>query len=94
MSPGEAIHGVESRYALYGLDAEARSAIKLMWPTIAPHIEKAVDAILDAASNLPSVAAITRQHRALIKQLELSHLEALLNGELGAPYFEFLQKNR
>ena len=75
-----------------GWTQKARSAIKLMWPTIAPHLENAVDAILDAAANLPNVAAITRQHRALIKQLELSHLEALLNGDLGAPYFESCQK--
>jgi methyl-accepting chemotaxis protein len=92
MSPSEAIHGVESRYALYGLAAEGRGAIKQMWPTIAPHLEKAVDAILDAAANLPSVAEITRKNRALIKQLELSHLEALLNGDLGEPYFDSCRK--
>ena len=88
MSPSESIHGVEARYALYGLDAEARGAIKRMWPTIAPYLESAVDAILDATENLPAVSAIAKKHRALIKQLELSHLKALLNGELDAPYFE------
>src|SRR5689334_21118971 len=92
MSSGEAIHGVEARYALYGLDAQERNAIKQIWPIIAPHIESAVDAILDAAANLPNVAEITRKHRALIKQLELAHLQALLNGDLGPAYFESCQK--
>ena len=39
MASGEAISGLESRYALYGLDAPARRSIKLLWPTIAPHLD-------------------------------------------------------
>ncbi len=92
MPPRESIDGAEFRFALYGLDAQARCAIKQLWPAIAPHLDKAVDAILDATAGLPNIAAITKQHRALIKQLELAHLEALLNGELDAPYFESCRK--
>ena len=86
------IQGVETRYALYELDAQARRAIKHIWPTIAPHINKAVDAILDATAGIPHISAIVAQHRTLIKALEVSHLEALLNGELDGRYFESCRK--
>ncbi len=88
MSQSQLIDGVEGRYALYGLDAPARSAVKRLWPTIAPSIGQAVDAILTATENLPRIGAIAAQHGALIKQLELSHLEAMLSGDLDRPYFE------
>jgi methyl-accepting chemotaxis protein len=92
MSQHEPISGVEYRYTLYALDAQARGSIKRMWPTVAPHLEKAVDAILDAAANLPNIADAIVQNRARIKQLELSHLEALLTGDLGRPYFDSCRK--
>jgi methyl-accepting chemotaxis protein len=92
MTQNELIHGVESRYALYELDARARSAIRAIWPTIAPHLDKAVDAILDAAAKMPHVTAIATRHRDLLKKLEISHLEALLNGELDDGYFESCRK--
>lgn len=88
MAQTEPIRGAEARYALYGLDARARDKIKELWPTVAPHLDKAVEGILDAAANLPALAAVVAQHRALIKTLELAHLEALMNGNLGADYFE------
>ncbi len=59
-----------------------------MWPTIAPELDQAVDAILDTTAKLALVGPIDGQHRAFIKQLELSHLEALLNGEFDNVYFE------
>ena len=90
--PNQLIQGVEARYGLYQLDAAARRAIKELWPTIAPVMEKAVDAILDATSCLPKIGAIVVEHRDRIKQLELSHLEALLNGELDDAYFTSCQK--
>src|ERR1700692_27559 len=92
MAPSELIHGVESRYALYGLDVQARSAIKQIWPTIAPHLDKAVDAILEAMANLPHVSAITARHKDLIKNLEMSHLAALLGGDLDNRYLESCRK--
>jgi len=92
MQQSNLIRGVESRYELYELDARARSAIKQLWPTIAPHLEGAVDAILDATAKLPTIGAIVTQHRALIQQLEVSHLEALLSGELDDHYFQSCRK--
>jgi methyl-accepting chemotaxis protein len=88
MTQSPPIQGAADRYALYELDARARSAVKQLWPTIAPHLEKAVEAILDATEKLPKVGAIVTPHRDMIKQLELKHLEALLNGELDNQYFE------
>ena len=82
MAAMNTIQGVESRYALYELDAQARGAIKRIWPTIAPQLDSAVDAILEATAKLPHVAEIVAQHRDLIKKLETAHLEALLSGEL------------
>ena len=90
--PSQLIQSVESRYALYELDAPARSAVKLLWPVVAPVLETAVEAILDAIANMPKIGAIVVQNRDLIKQLELSHLEALLNGELDGAYFVSCQK--
>jgi methyl-accepting chemotaxis protein len=88
MGSNESIHGIESRYALYALDGRARGMVRKLWPTIAPHVGTAVDAILDATKNIPNVAGIVAQNRALIRKLELAHLEALLNGELGDDYIE------
>jgi Protoglobin len=88
MTQNEPIQGVESRYKLYGLDAEARSAIKKLWPAIAPHLDKAVEAILDATGQLPHLAQAITQHRGLLKEIETSHLVALINGDLDSRYFE------
>ena len=90
--PSQLIQGVESRYALYELDAPARRAIKELWPAIAPDLEKAVEAILKATACMPKIGAIAVQHRDFINQLELSHLEALLNGELDDAYFVSCRK--
>ena len=92
MAPDELIHGVESRYSLYELDVQARSAIKSLWPIVAPHVDKAVDAIIDAAAKLPHISSTVLQHRALIKKLEISHLEALLSSDLDTRYFESCRK--
>ncbi len=92
MTQDEPIQGVESRYRLYELDARARGAIKQIWPTIAPHLDEAVDGILKAASGLPHLAGVVREHGPLIKKLEIAHLEALLNGDLDSAYFESCRK--
>ena len=55
---------------------------------IAPALDQAVDAILRATAKLPMVGPTAVQNHDFIKQLELSHLEALLNGELDRAYFE------
>ncbi len=84
----EPIQGVENRYRLYELDTEARSTIKHIWPIIAPDLDKAVDAILAVTRQLPHLRAAIEQHGPVIKKLEMAHLEALLNGDVDARYFE------
>jgi methyl-accepting chemotaxis protein len=92
MTSGEPIRGIEARYKLYGLDDRARSRIKQLWPTVAPRLDEAVDAILEASTNLPRVSDITTRHKNLIKTLEVAHLKALLNGDLGVDYFASCRK--
>ena len=82
------IAGVEYRYQLYELDAQARAAIKHIWPIIAPDIERAVDAILAVTRTLPHLRQSIEQHGAVIKKLEMAHLEALLHGDVDERYFE------
>ena len=82
------IAGVENRYQLYELDAQARAAIKHIWPIIAPDLDKAVDAILAVTHKLPHLRDVIEQHGAVIKKLEMAHLEALLNGDVDERYFE------
>ncbi len=88
----ELVKGAESRFTLYGLDREARDAINRLWPTIAPHLDAAVDTILDATKDLPHVSAVTAQHRGMVKSLEVSHLKALLGAELDHHYFDSCRK--
>jgi methyl-accepting chemotaxis protein len=92
MSEDTVIHGVEGRYALYELDARARKAIKQIWPTIEPHLDKAVDDILEATGRLPHLSAVVAQHGDLIKKLEIDHMRALLSGELDNHYFDSCRK--
>jgi hypothetical protein len=73
MTQGELIREVETRCKLYELDGRARDAIKRMWPTVAPQIEKAVDTILDVTTKLPRIAPTVMQHRDEIKKLEIKH---------------------
>jgi methyl-accepting chemotaxis protein len=88
----EPIQGVESRYRLYELDAQARGAVKYIWPIIAPDLDKAVDAILAVTEQLPHLRDVIKEHRNVIKQLEMAHLEALLNGDVDARYFVSCRK--
>ena len=88
MTPNALIDGIEFRYTLYELDASARSAIKQLWPIIVPHLDKAVDDILNATGRAAYIKAIITQHRAMIKKLEIEHFKALLSGELDERYFE------
>jgi methyl-accepting chemotaxis protein len=82
------IAGVENRYRLYELDPAARASIKYIWPIVAPDLDKAVDAILVVTGQLPHLRDVIAQHGPLIKKLEMAHLEALLNGDVDARYFE------
>jgi methyl-accepting chemotaxis protein len=82
------IQGVEYRYRLYELDAQSRSSVKHIWPIIAPDLDKAVDAILAVAAQLPHLRETIGENGAVIKKLEMAHLEALLNGDVDDRYFE------
>jgi len=87
MTDSGQIQNIEARLALYQLDARARAAVKKLWPVVATHLDKVVDATLDATSKLPNIAAAVTQNRALLKDLEMAHLKALMDGELDTRYF-------
>jgi len=53
---------------------------------------RAASVMRHAAAQLPHLAAIVTQHRDLIKKLETSHFEAVLNGDLDSRYFESCRK--
>ncbi|HXX26425.1 MAG TPA: methyl-accepting chemotaxis protein [Pseudolabrys sp.] len=92
MRPNDIIHGVESRYALYGLDAQARGTIRHIWPTIAPHLDRSADAMVAAMAALPHISKTAIQNRDVIKALEIAHLTALLSGDLDQEYLESCRK--
>src|SRR5579885_871809 len=92
MTPNEIIPGVEARYGLYGLDAQARSKIKDIWPTVAPHLQQAAEHIVAGMAALPHISKIAVRHKELIKSLELSHLTALLSGDLDRHYLQSCRK--
>ena len=59
---GETIPGVESRYALFGLDAGARDEVKKVWPIIMPRVEQALDLMLQAAAHQPNISQTIKEH--------------------------------
>jgi methyl-accepting chemotaxis protein len=83
----EPIPGIESRYALFGLDANTRNEVKALWPIVAPHAEHALDLMLAAVAHLPNISQVVEANRDGVKDLEIAHLEALTSGDLGAEYF-------
>jgi methyl-accepting chemotaxis protein len=84
---GETIPGVESRYALFGLDASARDEVKKVWPIITPRVEQALDLMLQAAAHQPNISQTIKEHRRVLEDLEISHLKVLTSGDLGPNYF-------
>ena len=69
--------GFEARKSHFGIDAHSREVMRQAWPIIAPAIDTALEEVLTAAAKLPHIAAIITDKRALIKQLEAAHFEAL-----------------
>jgi methyl-accepting chemotaxis protein len=63
----------------------------MIWPVIAPHLQRAIDVQLD---NMGSsiISQIVAENRERIKKLEITHMEALLNGELDERYIESCRK--
>ena len=89
---GETIPGVESRYALFGLDANARDEVKTIWPIIAPHLEQALGLMLQAVAHQPNISQIIKEHRSVLEDLEISHLKVLASGDLELNYFASCRK--
>jgi Protoglobin len=83
----ETIPEIESRYVLFGLDANARSEVKALWPIIAPHAEHALDLMLATVANLPHISQLIDKNGSAVRELEISHLKALTAGDLSHEYF-------
>jgi methyl-accepting chemotaxis protein len=88
----ETIPGVDSRYALFGLDADARDEAKKVWPIISSHVEQALRLMLEAAEHQPNIAQTIKEHRSLLEDLEMAHLRVLTSGDLGVNYFVSCRK--
>jgi methyl-accepting chemotaxis protein len=86
------LQGLDTRLALFELDGHARDIIKRDRKITTLHLERAVDDFLEATTIVPGISAITKQHKSLIKKLELSHLEKLLRGELDNEYLMSCQE--
>jgi methyl-accepting chemotaxis protein len=80
--------GFEARIEHFGVDDRARKVMKETWPIIVPDLDSAIEEVLTAAGKLPHIADVIAGKRALLKQLEASHFEALLSGGLDGRYVE------
>ena len=58
------------------------------WPAIAPGLERAIHEILEAVSGLPRVGGAVEGIRDMVKELEVAHFQALLQGNLDQRYAE------
>src|SRR5262245_480769 len=92
MPPTEIVQGFHARLALHGLDERACNILSETWPAIAPCLPDAIDQILTATEHLPAIAAIVAVHRTLIKNLEISHFQALLGGRIDSSYAELCRE--
>jgi methyl-accepting chemotaxis protein len=86
MAPPDLVQSFDARLSLYALDDRARRTLAQTWPVIAPTLEGAIDDIIAAASRLPGIGAAIAQNVALIRKLELAHLQALFGGKLDHDY--------
>jgi methyl-accepting chemotaxis protein len=93
MTAGD-IPGFEARLALFKIDDGARAVIAQAWPVIAPHLDRAIDEVVDAIAELPPIGSIVsaaktvREHRDTIKDLEVAHFKVLLSGNIDRHYAE------
>jgi hypothetical protein len=92
MTSIEILKGFEARLALHGLDAQACDILSEIWPAIAPCLPDAIDQFLTATRHQQRIGAIVDRHRTLIKNLEMSHFQALLGGKLDSAYAELCRK--
>ncbi len=86
MQEAEFRKGFEARIEHFGLDERAREIMRETWPVIAPDLDNVIEEVLTATGKLPHIADIVAGKRALLKQLEASHFEALLSGGLDSRY--------
>ena len=84
----------EARLALHRIDDGVRATVAEFWPIFAPHLDRAVDELIDAMVQLPTAgstinaARIVRERREIIKALEVGHFKVLLSGNLDQRYAE------
>jgi methyl-accepting chemotaxis protein len=88
MVSSDLVQSFDARLSLYAIDDRVRRILGQTWPVIAPTLEGAIDDIVTAASRLPGIGAAIAQNVALIKKLELAHLQALFGGKLDQHYAE------
>jgi|SRR5579883_1245322 methyl-accepting chemotaxis protein len=86
MDPTEPIPVFQARLAMYGIDDRARSILAAVWPSLAPHLDRTIDDVLDALLRLPTVGPSVEQNKETIKRLEVAHFRALLGGKLDRTY--------
>jgi methyl-accepting chemotaxis protein len=75
-----------ARLKLYELDERAIGALRLLWPTLEPALDKALDRFIEAELAMPSVAHVFQAHAALIRSLERDHLARVLSGRFDESY--------
>jgi methyl-accepting chemotaxis protein len=78
--------GFAPRSALFGIDGQAQDLMRRAWPIIAPHLEGAIAEILAGTKYVPQVDEIVRQNWDSIRELELTHFQALFGGALDERY--------
>ena len=54
----DAIPGFEARLALFKIDDGACAVIARAWPLVAPHLDRAIDELIDAIAALPPIGSI------------------------------------
>ena len=99
MTTNDAIPGFEARLALHRIDDRVRAVVAEFWPVFAPHLEGAIDELVDAMTHLPTVgsiinaASIVRGHRDAIKTIEVDHFKIVLSGDLDRRYAESCRRS-
>ncbi len=99
MTTNDAIPGFEARLALHRIDDRVRAVVAEFWPVFAPHLEEAIDELVDAMTHLPTVgsiinaASIVRGHRDAIKTIEVDHFKIVLSGDLDRRYAESCRRS-
>jgi methyl-accepting chemotaxis protein len=84
----DSVPAFHARLALYRIDDQTRSLLAETWPTIAPHLQRAIDELVVAVTELPTVGSAVAQNKDLVKKLEVAHFQALLGGKLDQRYAE------